>query len=267
MTGDKMALLELLEKGADPDLIRDTLAFTSEWVMDAEVEVAARAPRCARLTATAIANGSNRCLGSTVRRGLVMRRSALARDAGGGVGRADCVGERSTERSIEHSARYGGGGGAGRAPPRLVGQGAHPHPHRGHGARRGGGACGAPLGRQHGATLHLAQSDAGAGRANCAEFRAGAGGCTGTHAGLISRRNAHRADRDRPAGWRSGPRRCRGGRRCVAAGAGRAVGSMIGLAPGRRIFLPCGYTDMRRYAACDVMRSVALGPAVMSGIS
>jgi len=30
---------------------------------------------------------------------------------------------------------------------------------------------------------------------------------------------------------------------------------MIGPAPGTRIFLACGHTDMRRYAAMVVMRS------------
>lgn len=48
MTDDKMALLELLEKGADADLIRDMLAFASERVMEVEVEVAAGAPKGAR---------------------------------------------------------------------------------------------------------------------------------------------------------------------------------------------------------------------------
>ncbi len=43
MTDDKMALVELLEKGADAGLIGDMLAFASERVMDAEVEVEAGA--------------------------------------------------------------------------------------------------------------------------------------------------------------------------------------------------------------------------------
>lgn len=50
MTDDKMALLELLEKGADADLICDMLAFAAERVMDVEVEVAAGAPKSARTT-------------------------------------------------------------------------------------------------------------------------------------------------------------------------------------------------------------------------
>jgi hypothetical protein len=63
MTDDEMALLELLEKGADADLIRDMLAFASERVMEVEVEVAASAAKGARTTlreayATATANGA-----------------------------------------------------------------------------------------------------------------------------------------------------------------------------------------------------------------
>ena len=58
--------------------------------------------------------GRTRCLGPTLRRGLLMMRFALARDAGGGVGRGERIGECSTERSVEHSAGDGGGGDAGR---------------------------------------------------------------------------------------------------------------------------------------------------------
>jgi hypothetical protein len=36
MTDDRMALLELLEKGADADLVRDMLAFAAERIMEAE---------------------------------------------------------------------------------------------------------------------------------------------------------------------------------------------------------------------------------------
>src|SRR5919112_2911789 len=38
MTDEKMALLELIEKGADADLVRDLLAYASERLMAAEVE-------------------------------------------------------------------------------------------------------------------------------------------------------------------------------------------------------------------------------------
>jgi transposase-like protein len=48
MTDDRMALLELVEKGADADLVRDMLAFAAERVMEAEVEAAAGAAKGAR---------------------------------------------------------------------------------------------------------------------------------------------------------------------------------------------------------------------------
>src|SRR4051795_5239193 len=38
MTDERMALLELIEKGADADLVRDLLAYASERLMAAEVE-------------------------------------------------------------------------------------------------------------------------------------------------------------------------------------------------------------------------------------
>jgi transposase-like protein len=41
MTDDRMALLELLEKGADADLVRDMLAFAAERIMEAEVAAGA----------------------------------------------------------------------------------------------------------------------------------------------------------------------------------------------------------------------------------
>lgn len=48
MTDERMALLELLEKDADSDLVRDLLAFAAERMMEAEVEVAAGAAKGAR---------------------------------------------------------------------------------------------------------------------------------------------------------------------------------------------------------------------------
>ena len=39
MTNDRMALIELIEKGADGDLVRDMLSFAAERLMEAEVEV------------------------------------------------------------------------------------------------------------------------------------------------------------------------------------------------------------------------------------
>ncbi len=38
MTDDRMALIELIEKGADRDLVRDMLAFAAERLMEHEVE-------------------------------------------------------------------------------------------------------------------------------------------------------------------------------------------------------------------------------------
>jgi putative transposase len=38
MTDDRMALLELVEKAADADLVREMLAFAADRIMDAEVE-------------------------------------------------------------------------------------------------------------------------------------------------------------------------------------------------------------------------------------
>src|SRR5919106_740843 len=39
MTDERMALLELVEKSADADLVREMLAFAAERIMDAEVEL------------------------------------------------------------------------------------------------------------------------------------------------------------------------------------------------------------------------------------
>jgi putative transposase len=48
MTDERMALLELVEKGADADLVRDLLAFAAERLMAAEVEQLTGAPCGAR---------------------------------------------------------------------------------------------------------------------------------------------------------------------------------------------------------------------------
>ena len=48
MTDERMALLELVEKGVDADLVRDMLAFAAERIMEAETEVAAGAAKGVR---------------------------------------------------------------------------------------------------------------------------------------------------------------------------------------------------------------------------
>jgi putative transposase len=37
MTDDRMALIELIEKGADSDLVRELLAFAADRMMELEV--------------------------------------------------------------------------------------------------------------------------------------------------------------------------------------------------------------------------------------
>jgi putative transposase len=58
MTDNRMALLELVEKAADADLVREMLAFAAERIMDAEVE-----------TLTGAAKGMRSALRETHRNG------------------------------------------------------------------------------------------------------------------------------------------------------------------------------------------------------
>src|SRR3546814_18655279 len=48
MTDDRMALIELIEKGADADLVRELLAFAADRMMELEVEARTGAPAGAR---------------------------------------------------------------------------------------------------------------------------------------------------------------------------------------------------------------------------
>jgi hypothetical protein len=47
MTDERMALIELVEKAADTDLLREMLAFAAERIMDAEAEMVACEERLA----------------------------------------------------------------------------------------------------------------------------------------------------------------------------------------------------------------------------
>ena len=57
MTDDRVALLELIERSADADLVREMLSFAAERLMEAEVRHAIRSDKC---SATAIASGVGR---------------------------------------------------------------------------------------------------------------------------------------------------------------------------------------------------------------
>ena len=48
MTNDRMTLIELVEKGADSDLVRDMLALAAERMMEMEIEARTGAPHGAR---------------------------------------------------------------------------------------------------------------------------------------------------------------------------------------------------------------------------
>ena len=48
MTEERMALIELVEKQADGDLVREMLAFAAERIMDAEIEARTGAAKGAR---------------------------------------------------------------------------------------------------------------------------------------------------------------------------------------------------------------------------
>lgn len=77
MTNKRMALIELAEKQADSDLVRDMLAYAADRITEVEVGLRtgagrARARRCARSSATAAGNGT----GTPVRGGSRWRSPA-----------------------------------------------------------------------------------------------------------------------------------------------------------------------------------------------
>ena len=80
MTDDRMALIELIEKGAGGDLVRELLAFAAERRMELEVEARTGAPADARspdrLT-TGMAIGSER--GRRAQAGLTSPSPSCAR--------------------------------------------------------------------------------------------------------------------------------------------------------------------------------------------
>jgi len=62
MTDDRMALIQLVEKDADADLVREMLAFAAARLMDAEVEGVTGAARGARTPLRSIARPRRRSL-------------------------------------------------------------------------------------------------------------------------------------------------------------------------------------------------------------
>lgn len=74
MTDERLALLELVEKAADADLVREMLAFAAERIMEAEVEML-----------TGAAKGAHRAAGDPSER--------LPRAGLGHAGRADRAGD------------------------------------------------------------------------------------------------------------------------------------------------------------------------------
>jgi hypothetical protein len=58
MTHESMALLELMEKNADADLVREMLAFAAERIMEAEVEAVTGAAKGARRLIPKLRKGS-----------------------------------------------------------------------------------------------------------------------------------------------------------------------------------------------------------------
>jgi transposase-like protein len=60
MTDERMALIELVEKQADGDLVREMLAFAADQIMEAEVEVRAGAAKGSRTPLREVRRNSDR---------------------------------------------------------------------------------------------------------------------------------------------------------------------------------------------------------------
>ncbi|MBK8909276.1 MAG: IS256 family transposase [Rhodospirillales bacterium] len=71
MTDDRMTLMELVEKSADEDLVRDMLAYAAERLMEMEVEAATGAPKGARMSARTTQRNGYRERGWETRAGRI----------------------------------------------------------------------------------------------------------------------------------------------------------------------------------------------------
>ena len=75
MTDDRMTLIELIEKGADTDLVREMLAFAAERLMEAEIDVRTGAPHGARAPDRLVHRNGYRERGWDTRAGRIDLRS------------------------------------------------------------------------------------------------------------------------------------------------------------------------------------------------
>ncbi len=71
MTNDRLTLMELVEKSADEDLVRDMLAYAAERLMEMEVEAATGAPKGARTPARTTQRNGYRERGWETRAGRI----------------------------------------------------------------------------------------------------------------------------------------------------------------------------------------------------